>query len=75
MLVRNTNKTLQRIDDDAEYDGEFGSSVATAFRNLMQLIRAVDHENDLRALKSRRFEKLKGKRGTSIRCGLTSSFA
>jgi toxin HigB-1 len=28
----------------------------------MQLIRAVDHENDLRALKSRHFEKLKGKR-------------
>jgi proteic killer suppression protein len=62
MLVRHTNKTLQRIEDDPKYNGGYGPNVVGAFRTLMQLIRAVDDENDLRELKSRHFEKLKGKR-------------
>ena len=48
MLVRHTDKTLRRIDDDPEYNSAFGPSVVAAFRDLMQLIRAADHENDLR---------------------------
>ena len=52
----------------------FGSSVAIAFRNLMQLIRAVDHENDLRAFKSRHFEKLKGKRRHEYSMRLNKQF-
>jgi proteic killer suppression protein len=62
MLVRHTNRTLQRIDDDPEYNGRLGLNVASAFQTLMLNIRAADNENDLRAMKSLHFEKLKGKR-------------
>ncbi len=62
MLARHTNKTLRRIEDDPEYDGGYGENIVTAFRALMQFIRSVHDENDLRHFKSLHFEKLKGKR-------------
>ena len=62
MLVRHTNRTLQRIDDDPEDNGRLGLNVANAFRVLMSNIRAAENENDLRGMKSLHFEKLKGKR-------------
>ncbi len=74
MLVRHTDKMLQRIDDDREYDGKFGPGVDAAFRNLMQFIRAVDHENDLRNFKSLHFEKLKGNRRHEYSMRLNKQF-
>jgi toxin HigB-1 len=62
MLVRLTDKTLEKIDDDLEFNGRLGHNLANAFRTLMLHIRSVDNENDLRAMKSLHFEKLKGKR-------------
>jgi toxin HigB-1 len=62
MQYRHANKTLQKIDEDADYNGSFSDQVANKFRQRMELIRAADNENDLRALKSLHFEKLKGKR-------------
>jgi toxin HigB-1 len=74
MRVRHTNKTLQRIDDDPEYNGDLGQSVVAAFRNRMQFIRAADNENDLRAFKSFHFEKLKGKRQHEYSMRLNKQF-
>jgi proteic killer suppression protein len=64
MLFRHTNKTLQEIDDDPslEYHGGHGQEVAKMFRIRMQQIRAAANENDLRAITSLHFEKLKGDR-------------
>jgi proteic killer suppression protein len=62
MLARHTNKTWRRIEDDPEYDGGYGENIVTAYRSLMQFIRSVHDENDLRQFKSLHFEKLKGKR-------------
>jgi toxin HigB-1 len=62
MLFRHTSTTLQRMDDELDYDGGYAGKVAIAFRELMQQIRRVDNENGLRNFKSLRFEKLKGNR-------------
>ena len=69
-----TDKTLQKIEDDHEYDAEFGKNIATLFRIRMQQIRAVDHENDLRRLKSLHFEKLKGRRRHEYSMRLNKQF-
>jgi proteic killer suppression protein len=74
MLVRLASKTLQRIDDEPDYNGDFGRDVARVFRRRMQQIRDVDNENDLRALKSLHFEKLKGKRQHEYSMRLNDQF-
>jgi proteic killer suppression protein len=74
MLVRLTDKTLQRIDDDHEYDGGYAENIANLFRIRMQQIRAVDNENELRRLKSLHFEKLKGKRKHEYSMRLNKQF-
>ena len=53
---------LDRLETDREYFGSHGVPVVRAFRRTMQFIRAARDERDLYAMKSRRFEKLKGKR-------------
>src|SRR4051794_33722319 len=74
MLVRITDKTLDRIDDEPEYNGKLSKGLAKSFRDLMQVIRDADHENDLRAFKSRRFEKLKGDRKHEYSMRLNDQF-
>ena len=74
MLVRHTNKTLRRIDDDPEYNGSYGPNIVGAFRTLMHRIRSADDENDLRDLKSLHFEKLKGKRQHEYSMRLNKQF-
>jgi toxin HigB-1 len=74
MLVRHTNKTLQRIDDDLEYTAGYARNIANAFRELMQQIRAADDENDLRNLKALHFERLKGKRRFEYSMRLNKQF-
>ena len=65
---------LQKIDDDLEFNGRLGLNIANAFRTLMLHIRAVDNENDLRRMKSLRFEKLKGKRQHEYSMRLNKQF-
>ncbi len=62
MDVEFDDDDLDRLETDREYFGSHGVPVVRAFRRTMQFIRAARDERDLYAMKSRRFEKLKGKR-------------
>jgi toxin HigB-1 len=62
MLYRHVNKTLRRIEAEPDYNGGYSEAIVQAFRERMRTIIRVRNENDLRALKSLHFEKLKGKR-------------
>ena len=62
MLYRHVNETLRRLEDEADYSGGYSETVVEAFRERIRTIIRADNENDLRALKSLHFEKLKGKR-------------
>ena len=56
-------RRLQRLYTD-EIGGErYPPEVVEAFFDKMAVIAGASHENDLRALKSLHFEKLKGERG------------
>ena len=74
MQFRHTDKTLQKIDDNLDFNGRLVLNVVNAFRTLMQHVRAADNENDLRAMKSLRFEKLKGKRQHEYSMRLNKQF-
>ena len=74
MRHRHASNRLRRIDEDAGYAGGLGANVARAFRMRMQAIRAAANENDLRALKSLHFEKLKGDRKHQYSMRLNDQF-
>jgi proteic killer suppression protein len=50
------------MDEEPGFQGGFSVGEAKAFRELMHAIRQATNENTLRAIKSYRFELLKGKR-------------
>jgi len=62
LKVRFSNRDLERLESDPGYTAGFDRDVVKAFRKRMQLIRAAPDERDFYALKSLRFEKLKGAR-------------
>lgn len=62
MEVEFSNKKFDRLETDPHYEAGFGQAVVKAYRKRMQQLRAADDERDLYALKSLRFEKLKGAR-------------
>jgi proteic killer suppression protein len=74
MQYRHTVKVLKRIDEEPDFDGGLAINLLKAFRMRMQAIRAASNENDLRALKSLRFEKLKGKRKHEYSIRLNDQF-
>jgi len=74
MQFRHANKTLKKIDEDADFDGGFSLDLVKAFRKRMQAIRAAANENDLREMKSHRFEKLKGDRQGQYSIRLNDQF-
>lgn len=74
MEFRHTNKILKRIDEEADFDGGFSPAVVKAYRLRMQAIRAAANENDLRELKSYRFETLKGDRKGQYSIRLNDQF-
>ena len=74
MRYRHVNKALRRIDEDLDFHGGYAVNLVRAFRMRMQAIRAAAHENDLRALKSLRFEKLKGDRKDQYSMRLNDQF-
>jgi len=57
------NKKLQKLYTDEAGAERYPREVVDAFFDKMAIIAAASHENDLRALKSLHFEKLKGERG------------
>jgi proteic killer suppression protein len=74
MRYRHANKTLRRIDEEPDFEGGYAVNLVRAFRMRMQAIRAASHENDLRALRSLRFEKLKGDRKHQYSMRLNDQF-
>jgi len=62
MEVRFADRALERLERNATEDGGFSQAVVTAFRKRVQALRAAIDERDLYAMKSFRFEKLKGAR-------------
>ena len=55
-------RELRRLATEEDYLDGYSSAVVKAYRKMLQSIEAATDERDLRALKSHRFEKLKGKR-------------
>jgi toxin HigB-1 len=74
MLFRHADSDLQRLDEDPDYNAGLADNLVRAFRMRMQAIRAATHENDLRALKSLHFEKLKGERKNQYSMRLNAQF-
>jgi len=56
------NDDLEKMETDPAFSGAYSDAVVKAFRKRMQQIRAAVDERTFYALKSLRFEKLKGKR-------------
>ena len=61
MDVEYEDESLERLETDPSYDGGHGRPVVKAFRKTIQLIKAARDERAFYALRSLRFEKLKGK--------------
>ncbi len=62
MEVEFANDELKRLAYEAEFRSTFSRNIVAAFRKRIQLIRAARDERDLYAVRSLRFEKLKGNR-------------
>lgn len=62
------------MDEQPDFDGGFASGLAKAFRSRMHAIRQATNENSLRAVKSFRFERLKGKRQGEYSMRLNDQF-
>ena len=74
MQFSHTNKNLKKIDEEPDFLGGFSPGVVKAFRLRMQFIRGAFNENDLRKMKSYRFEKLKGDREGDYSIRLNDQF-
>lgn len=62
MEVTFDDDDLDRLETDPHFDMGLSQGVVRAFRSRMQMIRSARDERDFYAMKSLRFEKLKGKR-------------
>lgn len=62
MEVEYDDPELERLEQDPEFTAGQSMPVVKGFRRVIAQIRAALDERDLYALKSRRFEKLKGDR-------------
>ncbi|CAN5473622.1 type II toxin-antitoxin system RelE/ParE family toxin [soil metagenome] len=74
MLVRHTDKKLERLETDLQFRAGFGPDVVKAFRKRMALIRAAVDERAFYAMKSLHYEKLKGDRGHQRSMRLNDQF-
>jgi proteic killer suppression protein len=62
MDVQFATVDLDRLEQDAGFNGGYPPEAVRGFRKVMQVIRAAVDERDLYALRSLRFEKLQGDR-------------
>lgn len=60
--VRFRDESLGTLERDARYSAGYSEAICKAFRKRMQQIRSAMDERDFYALKSLRFERLKGNR-------------
>jgi proteic killer suppression protein len=62
--VRFKDQKFDRLEQDPTYDAGFAQAIVTAYRKVMQVIRAAPDERVFYNLKSPHFEKLKGSRSS-----------
>jgi toxin HigB-1 len=74
MRFRYANKTLQKMDEEPDFNGGFSPGLVKAFKRRMHAIRQATNVNTLRAVKSFRFERLKGKRQDEYSIRLNDQF-
>ena len=74
MVVRHTDKKLERLETDSGFMAGFDASVVKIYRARMQLIRAAADERAFYALKSLHFEKLRGRRSHERSMRLNKQF-
>ena len=60
MEIRYLDAELARLETDARFAAEYGTSVVRGFRKVVAFIRAASDERDLYAMKSLHFEKMEG---------------
>lgn len=60
MDVHFSDNDLERLASDPDFSGGYAQEAVRGFRKVINLIRAATDELDLYAMKSLRFEKLKG---------------
>jgi proteic killer suppression protein len=62
MEVTFKDASLDKLETNPGFDGQYQPGIVNAFRRRMQQIRAASDERDFYSQKSLRFEKLKGSR-------------
>ena len=62
MDVRFACSQLEAMEADGTCSGKYSVAIAAKFRWVMNFIRAASNEHDFRAMRSLKFEKLKGNR-------------
>lgn len=61
MEYRFASESLAKMASDPKFDAKLPPGVANAFRKVLTWIKAAHTEQDLRAMKSLRFEKMREK--------------
>lgn len=62
MVIEFGSETLKQLATDQHFTAGFSEAVVSAFRKRIQIIEAATDERALYAMRSLRFEKLKGDR-------------
>lgn len=60
MEVEFSSETLKEMDGKPDFNGGYAAELARAFRKVIRFIRSADDERDFWAMRSLKFEKLKG---------------
>jgi plasmid maintenance system killer protein len=73
MQVVLANEGLERMDREADFNGEFESTVADEFRHRLQILRSADSEQRLLSLKALDMQRL-SPGDTSYRMRVTDDY-
>ncbi|SRR6266496_2495839 len=60
MLIKFMSKTLERLDGEGDFSGDYEPQVVSAFRLRIQLLRAAPSERTLVPLKALRMQRIPG---------------
>ena len=74
MDVRFADADLDRLETDASFDMQLSPALVKAYRRRLQGIRAAADERDFYAMRSWRFEKLRGRREGQYSMRLNDQF-
>ena len=74
MIVRHTDSTLEKLENENVPKSGLSADVVRSYRRKMQFIRAAKDERDFYAMKSLHYEKLSGKRAHQRSMRLNDQF-